>query len=62
MRGGLMLAACMECEAEFIAEEPATGEILSCPECGLDMQVISTKPLELEPVAEDAEDTEIEDG
>ncbi|MFQ5701826.1 MAG: lysine biosynthesis protein LysW [Acidobacteriota bacterium] len=57
-----MLAACMECEAEFIAEEPATGEILSCPECGLDMQVISTKPLELEPVAEDAEDTEIEDG
>ena len=34
------MAACVECEAEFDIDEPEVGEIVSCPECGLEMEVL----------------------
>ena len=54
------MAACVECEAEFDIDEPEVGEFVSCPECGLEMEVISAKPLELE-IASDEEEEEEEE-
>jgi alpha-aminoadipate carrier protein LysW len=54
----LLMAACVECEAEFDIEEPELGDLVSCPECGLDMEIITIKPLELEAVAEEEEEEE----
>ena len=48
----------VECEAEFDIEEPELGDLVSCPECGLDMEIITIKPLELEAVAEEEEEEE----
>ena len=56
-----MMASCVECEAEFDIDEPEVGEIVSCPECGLDMEVVSLKPLELEAVVEEEEEEEEEE-
>ena len=55
------MAACVECEAEFDIDEPEIGEIVSCPECGLEMEIITAKPLELEAVAEEEEEEEEEE-
>ena len=58
-----MMASCVECEAEFDVDEPQMGEIVSCPECGLDMEIISVRPLELEAIVEEEEeeDEEVEE-
>lgn len=57
------MASCVECEAEFDVDEPQMGEIVSCPECGLDMEIISVRPLELEAIVEEEEeeDEEVEE-
>ena len=55
------MAACVECEAEFDIDEPEVGEMVSCPECGLDMEVITIRPLELEAVTEAEEEEEEEE-
>ncbi len=55
------MAACVECEAEFDIEEPDLGDLVSCPECGLEMEVTSVKPLELEVVGEEEEEEEPEE-
>jgi alpha-aminoadipate/glutamate carrier protein LysW len=51
------MAACTECEAE-ITLEPSTevGEIIQCPDCGMDLEVISVAPPELAPAPEEEED------
>ena len=60
------MAHCPECEAliDLDADEVEEGEILSCPECGLDLEVVSTNPMELRLAEEedlDDEDEEDED-
>lgn len=50
------MAVCVECEAEFDLDEPDVGQLVSCPECGVEMEVISIKPIELEAVSEEEED------
>ena len=40
-----MTAICPECEAEIPLENVVVGEIVVCPDCGVDLEV-----LELEPV------------
>ena len=52
------MAACVECEAEFDIDEPEVGELVSCPDCGLEMEILSAKPLELEAVTEEEEEAE----
>ena len=54
----LLMAACVECEAEFDIDEPEVGEIVACPECGLEMEIVSVRPLELEAVVEEEEEEE----
>jgi alpha-aminoadipate carrier protein LysW len=39
-------------------EELEEGEIVSCPECGLDFEVVTKNPLELNPVQESVEEDE----
>lgn len=55
---------CPECEysLDIDAEEVDEGEIVSCPECGTDYEVITTHPLELNRLAtEEEEDEELEE-
>ncbi len=61
---------CPECEADLDVESDDVdeGEIVSCPECGTDYEVVTSNPLELNKIAEeeeedaDLEDEENEDG
>ena len=55
---------CPECEynLDIDAEEVDEGEIVSCPECGTDYEVVTTHPLELRGVAgEEEEEVETEE-
>ena len=55
---------CPECKGEIDVEEEDLdeGDPLSCDECGADLRVVGTDPLELqsaEELAEDEEDAEL---
>jgi alpha-aminoadipate carrier protein LysW len=51
------MALCTECEAEITLESSTeVGEIIQCPDCGLDLEVISVEPAELAPAPEEEED------
>ena len=54
---------CPECEAlvDMEQDEVEEGQILSCPECGVDLEIISTNPLEVELVEEEELDEKEED-
>ena len=50
-------ATCPECDATVtFTDEPMTGEIIECPECGMELEVISIDPLTLELAPEVEED------
>jgi alpha-aminoadipate/glutamate carrier protein LysW len=59
---------CPECETnlDIDEEEVDEGEIVSCPECGSDFEIVTVNPIELKPVEEEIEDDdeveETEDG
>ena len=56
------MAQCPECEALMeIEEEVEEGQEGICPECGVEMEVISANPLELRLVEEEEEELEEED-
>jgi alpha-aminoadipate carrier protein LysW len=56
------MAHCPECEALIDMEEDEVEEgfKLDCHECGAELEVISTNPLELRAVLEEEEDEEEE--
>lgn len=42
-------ARCPECDARIYFEKtPDMGQMISCPECGTSLEVIRTRPLELD--------------
>jgi len=51
---------CLECEGVIEEEFDDVGEIVSCPECGIELEVISVDPVEfdLAPVDEEEDDSE----
>jgi alpha-aminoadipate carrier protein LysW len=51
-----MTATCPECAAEFTLDDVMEGEIVDCPECGVELEVISVEPLVLELAPEEEED------
>jgi len=53
---------CPECETNLDLDEDEVdeGEVVSCPECGTDFEVITVNPIELKPVAEAIDDVEEE--
>jgi alpha-aminoadipate carrier protein LysW len=67
-RRGIMVL-CPECENNLDLDEDGVdeGEVVSCPECGTDFEVVTVSPIELKPMEEakyeedDAEE-ETEDG
>ena len=63
------MVLCPECDSNLDIEEDDVdeGEIVSCPECGTDFEVVTVSPLELKAVdeekyEEDDEEEETEDG
>lgn len=48
-------ANCPECDAEVSLEGVVQGEIIVCPDCGVDLEVINLDPptLELAPMEEE---------
>ena len=57
------MAQCPECEAAIDLEEDEVeeGQIVDCPECGVELEVINIDPLELNAVGDDEEDEEDEE-
>ncbi len=56
------MPTCPECDAaiDIEEEELEEGQIVDCPECGAELEVVSTNPVQVELVKddEDAEDEE----
>jgi alpha-aminoadipate/glutamate carrier protein LysW len=54
------MAACPECEADIEMDEYDVdkGEIISCPECGVELEVVGLSPLELDLAPQDGEEWE----
>lgn len=57
------MVLCPECENNLDVEEEEVdeGEVISCPECGTDFEVVTIDPLELKPVEEGYEEEEEEE-
>ncbi|HEY8535599.1 MAG TPA: hypothetical protein VIL25_04085 [Vicinamibacterales bacterium] len=57
------MASCVACDSELDVDEYEVdpGDVVSCPECGANMVVASTSPLELELESEDDEDDDEDD-
>lgn len=52
-----MQTECVECGAELmVPEDVMQGEILPCPECGADLEVITVAPLVVELAPTEMED------
>ena len=47
---------CPECDAAIALNDPIGGEIVSCPDCGVELEVTSLEPLTLELAPEVEED------
>ena len=53
-----LMAVCPECEADVEMDEfdVDKGEIISCPECGVELEVVGLAPLQLDLAPQDEED------
>jgi alpha-aminoadipate/glutamate carrier protein LysW len=61
------LVYCPECDTNLDLEEDEMdeGDVVSCPECGTEYEVVTVNPVELKPVEEgyeEEEEEEAEDG
>lgn len=53
----VVYGACPECDAEIeVSEEIEKGEIVTCPDCGVKLEVVGIDPVEFELAAEEEED------
>ncbi|MBI3896335.1 MAG: hypothetical protein HY313_10450 [Acidobacteria bacterium] len=54
------MAHCPECEAlvDVLEDELEEGQIVTCPECGVDLEVVNTNPIELDLAEEEFEEEE----
>ncbi len=53
--GAKALGACPECRAEIEIDEfdVDKGEVISCPECGVELQVVGLAPIEFDMAPEE---------
>lgn len=49
-------AHCPECDAEITLADVMQGEIVVCPDCGVDLEVVSVEPLTLDLAPMEEED------
>ena len=54
--GAVMKANCPECDAEISMQKPMKGEIVVCPDCGAELEVVNENPLKVELAPEEEED------
>lgn len=47
---------CPECEGPLTLTDPMEGEIVPCPDCGVELEVVSLDPLTLDLAPEEEED------
>lgn len=50
------MTECIDCGATLSLKDPVVGEIVDCPDCGLELEVRGLSPLVVEPAPEVAED------
>lgn len=51
------LCECPICAADIqLGDDTVAGELLTCPECGSELEVISTEPFELAEAPQEEED------
>jgi alpha-aminoadipate carrier protein LysW len=57
------MATCPECDADIDVDEfdVDKGDLISCAECGTNLEVTSIAPLELEPAGDEDDDDDDED-
>jgi alpha-aminoadipate carrier protein LysW len=57
------MATCPVCEGSFYLdeEEVEEGDLINCEECGAELEVVSTDPLELEAMEEEEDKDEEEE-
>ena len=55
-----MSVVCPECDnpLDIDTDDVEEGEIIQCDECGTDLEIVSSDPLELAPVDEEGYDDE----
>ena len=52
-----MAVVCPECDGEvLLADDVIVGEIVTCPDCGADLEVMSLDPAKMELAPEEEED------
>ncbi len=48
---------CLECHGEItVADDTQAGEVITCPECSTDLEVLSVNPIKLAPAPVAQED------
>lgn len=54
------MAKCPDCGAliDLEEDEAEEGEIISCPECAVELEVVNTHPLEFDVIEEEEEEEE----
>jgi len=53
------MAICPECDAQIDVEtDVEEGQTLDCPECGSELEVVNTNPVELDLVSTEEEEEE----
>ncbi len=57
------MATCPECDAEIEVDEYDVdkGDLISCPECGTNLEVVGVSPVELDHAAGEDEDEDEEE-
>jgi alpha-aminoadipate carrier protein LysW len=57
-----MAVVCPECDnpLNIDTEEVEEGEVITCDECGTDLEIVSADPLEIAPVDDEGYDDEDE--
>ena len=50
------MTECIDCGATLALRNPVVGEIVDCPDCGLELEVRVLSPLTVQPAPEVAED------
>jgi alpha-aminoadipate/glutamate carrier protein LysW len=50
------MTECPTCAASVANDEKIVGEIFPCPDCGTELEVLTTAPFAVEPAPKEAED------
>ena len=56
MEAVVMTTLCPECEGNLALNDVETGEIVVCPDCGVDLEIMELAPLTLALAPQEAED------